>query len=103
MKGNHMETKTCTKCGETKTTDMFYAQRADCKECTKKATGAYYRNNSKAQLKRQAAYYEMNRDDILVYQRKYHAEKRRLVTLKKNSTLSVIKKIKHALHERKVA
>lgn len=75
-------TKQCTKCGEVKTLDAFYAdkrrkdgKRAGCKVCTRK-----YRQENKERIKEKSRkYYEKNRWEIGEYQRKYRQENKELV------------------------
>ena len=40
-----MDTKTCIKCGEIKTIDLFRTKRNQCKNCCKEIYREYYKNN----------------------------------------------------------
>lgn len=66
-----MTTKTCTKCGETKTVDQFGKNRSHpdglqsrCKTCHNACQRAYYDENREERATYASAYYEANRDKI---------------------------------------
>lgn len=69
-----MTTKTCNKCGETKSTDQFYNDRSrrdgltsSCKTCSNARCRAYYEANREQISARVSAHYEANRDKIKAY------------------------------------
>lgn len=73
-----MTTKTCTKCGETKSADQFYKNRTRkngvkprCKTCSDAQHRAYYETNRDKINARRRAYREENRDKINAQSRAY--------------------------------
>ena len=75
--------KTCTKCGETKSLDDFHrnkdgagGRRPDCKECVREYTRRYYEENRDKVRERKHRYREENRDKIRECQRRYYEENR---------------------------
>ena len=75
--------KTCTKCGETKSLDDFHrnktgagGRRPDCKECVQEYTRRYYEENRDKERERNRRYREENRDKMLDYKRRYYEENR---------------------------
>ena len=71
--------KTCTKCGETKSLDDFHrnkdgagGRRPDCKECVREYTRRYYEENRDKVRERKRCHYEENRDN----RRRYYEENR---------------------------
>ena len=90
--------KTCTKCGETKSLDDFHrdkrrpdGRRSDCKECGREYKRRYlegnrdelreyhrrYREENRDKVREcQRRYYEENRDKRLEYDRRYYEENR---------------------------
>jgi hypothetical protein len=84
-------TKTCTKCGLTKTLDQFHnsgrgRRRPDCKSCRRQYRArynaanrdriraqwrSYYDANKTKESERKAAWYQANRERILARQRSY--------------------------------
>lgn len=78
-----MTTKTCTKCGETKTTDQFYKDRASkdglcqqCKACRAARNRAYYEANREECTAKRRAYWEATREERNAQQRAYHEANR---------------------------
>ena len=75
--------KTCTKCGETKSLDDFHrnktgagGRRPDCKECVQEYTRRYYEENRDKELDRNRRYREENRDKVRESARRYREENR---------------------------
>ena len=75
--------KTCTKCGETKSLDGFHRNKGGvdgrhsrCKECRRERKRRYYEENRDKVLESQCSYREENRDKRLEYQRRYREENR---------------------------
>ena len=75
--------KTCTKCGETKSLDGFHRNKGGvdgrhsrCKECRRERKRRYYEENRDKVLESQCSYREENRDKTLDYQRRYREENR---------------------------
>ena len=75
--------KTCTKCGETKSLDDFHrdkrrpdGRKSDCKECVREYKHRYYEENRDKVRQRKHRYYEENRDKVLECKRRYHEENR---------------------------
>lgn len=67
--GDLVQTKTCTKCGETKGLSEYYPQRAGrfgvtsrCKRCCSALAAEYYEGNKDAVLERNSHWLEKNRD-----------------------------------------
>lgn len=75
-----METKTCTKCGETKTLTEFYYRKQDgyytgaCKECVRSANRRYHQSPRAKCLR--AKRESERRDEILALKRKHYYENR---------------------------
>lgn len=75
-----MTTKTCTKCGETKTTDQFYKSRkgkcgvrSQCKTCVRTQQRAYQEENRDKINAQRRAYHEANREECNARNRARHA------------------------------
>ena len=75
--------KTCAKCGETKSLDGFHRNKggvdgrhSHCKECRRERKRRYYEENRDKVLESQRSYREENRDKTLDYQRSYREENR---------------------------
>ena len=75
--------KTCTKCGETKSLDDFHRDKAgaggrrpDCKECVREYARRYYEENRDKRLEYKRRYREENRDKVREYARRYREESR---------------------------
>lgn len=78
-----MTTKTCTKCGETKTTDQFTKDnskrdglRSNCKTCIAPRNRAYKEANRDKIAAQQCAYREANRDRRNAQKRAYREANR---------------------------
>ena len=91
--------KTCTKCGETKSLDGFHRNKGGvdgrhsrCKECRRERKRRYYEENRDKVLESQCSYREENRDKTLDYQRRYREENRDI--------LNQGSKIRHAQNTR---
>ena len=91
--------KTCTKCGETKSLDGFHRNKGGvdgrhsrCKECRRERKRRYYEENRDKVLESQCSYREENRDKRLEYQRRYREENRDIINQEK--------KIHHAQNTR---
>lgn len=76
-------TKQCTKCGEVKALDAFYAQKSgkygrfsSCKECVRRYNEENKDRNSETSRK----YRLENKGKVLKYQRKYREENKGLLT-----------------------
>lgn len=61
--------KTCTKCGETKPLEDFYAKRGTCKICFGARQAIYRSENREAERQRSARHYAETRDARLEYAR----------------------------------
>ena len=75
--------KTCTKCGETKSLDAFHrdktragGRRPYCKECVRESQRRYYEENRDKWLEYARRYHEENRDKVLEYKRRHYEENR---------------------------
>ena len=75
--------KTCTKCGETKSLDDFHrhktgvgGRRPDCKECVREYSRRYYEENRDKWLEYARRYHEENRDKVRERKRSYYEENR---------------------------
>ena len=75
--------KTCTKCGETKSLDDFHrdktgvgGRRSDCKECVREYKRRYREENRDKVLEYKRRYHEENRDKRLESHRRYYEENR---------------------------
>ena len=75
--------KTCTKCGETKSLDDFHRDKAgaggrrpDCKECVQEYARRHYEENRDKERERNRRYREENRDKVLEYGLRYYEENR---------------------------
>ena len=75
--------KTCTKCGETKSLDDFHryktgagGRKPHCKECVREYKRRYYEENRDKELEYARRYHEENRDKVLEYRRCYYEENR---------------------------
>ena len=78
-----METKTCSKCGETKTLDGFYKHSGckygvhpSCKACR----SAYHAKNAETENARSRAYKAANREAISTYNKAYQAKNAEAIT-----------------------
>lgn len=87
-----MTTKTCTKCGETKTVDQFSkdrtkrdGRRPSCKTCTAAQRRAHYEANREQINARQRAYNEANREEISARKRAYRAGHREKISAQKRA------------------
>jgi len=76
-----MDTKTCSKCGETKTLAEFYKKkdckfgvRADCKVCVKSRQAKYHAENRDRIAKRKAKYHAENKEKVREYKAKYRSK-----------------------------
>lgn len=74
-------TKKCTKCGEVKALDSFYADKrrkdgkySSCKCCTAIIGRKYYQENKEAEAERVRKYRQENKERVAEYQRKYRRE-----------------------------
>lgn len=77
------QTKTCSKCGETKELEFFYKKRrgkfgvqAVCKACDAAAAKEHYAANRERRAARQKAWHAANRERVVVYQREYTRTRR---------------------------
>ena len=76
-----METKTCTKCNETKPVSEYYKRgkrrdgsqkyRSECKGCNKKIAAEYYDSNQESIKAKTRAYHHANRDKIVERMARY--------------------------------
>lgn len=57
-------TKVCSKCGQEKPLDKFYAPRADCKECSKARAKQWYESNRKRRYQKHLDWCESNPERI---------------------------------------
>jgi signal recognition particle GTPase len=81
-----METKVCSKCGEEKTSDMFYrSNRYNCKKCIKNKNKEYYSNNAEKIIEKHKEYYSNNAEKIIEKHKEYRKtnKERRKETVKK--------------------
>ena len=106
--------KTCTKCGETKSLDDFHrdktgvgGRRSDCKECVREYKRRYHEENRDKRLEYNRRYREENRDKTLDYQRRHYEENRDKVRERKRryheenrDILNQGNKIRHAQNTR---
>jgi len=82
LTSHKMETRTCTKCGEAKSANMFSKRldsgnyRSDCKACRSKIECERRRNNSEEFKAKDAIYYSSNKEMILEKNREYRKEHR---------------------------
>ena len=93
-----MSSKTCKKCGKTRTEDRFETydngygprQRTACKDCRntkmrgtrKESSRRYYEANREKLLEKHRKYYSENKDIVSKRSRKYYKENRELVRAK---------------------
>jgi len=75
--------KTCTKCGETKSLDDFHrdktragGRRSDCKECVREYKRRYLEENRDKERERNRRYHEENRDKVRERKHRYYEENR---------------------------
>lgn len=85
-----MDTKTCIKCGETKSTTEFYKRsdskdglRNDCKSCRKAKSSAAYHANPGPKRAYQSNWRKANHQHYLEYLRNYYYDNRDLILVKK--------------------
>lgn len=86
------QSKTCTKCGETKVLADFNrhgiskdGRRPDCRECQRARLRRYIKDNREAHNARSRSYYERNKDHVLAKNRAWdtkNQEKRREIALR---------------------
>ena len=82
--------KTCTKCGETKSLDDFHrdktkagGRKSNCKECERERKRRFYEENREKVLERKRRFYEENREKVLERDRRYREENREKVLERK--------------------
>ena len=75
--------KTCTKCGETKSLDDFHRNKGGvdgrhsrCKECRRERNRRYHEENRDKRLEYSRRYHEENRDKVRERKRRYREENR---------------------------
>ena len=102
--------KTCTKCGETKSLDGFHRNKGGvdgrhsrCKECRRERKRRYYEENRDKVLESQCSYREENRDKTLDYQRRYYEENRDIIDQGKKSRYAQYTRTSSLLASRKGA
>ena len=102
--------KTCTKCGETKSLDGFHRNKegvdgrhSRCKECRRERKRRYYEENRDKVLESQCSYREENRDKTLDYQRRYREENRDIIDQGKKSRYAQYTRTSSLLASRKGA
>ncbi len=65
-----METKTCSKCGETKAVELFRQGRNQCKLCIAKIQKDYNEKNKESIAEYMKEYYAKNHDQLKEYRTK---------------------------------
>ncbi|QWI73284.1 hypothetical protein ER45_030495 (plasmid) [Bacillus mycoides] len=77
--GEMVEAKECTKCGEVKALNDYYREkngighrRSSCKECSLKRDAEYYQSNKERIAERDAEYYQKNKEKVSERKSKYY-------------------------------
>ena len=64
-----MVIKTCSKCKQDKPAEDFHKGKAQCKECVKEYSKAYYRQHTEKINQSNRAWKKQNRDKVRIYER----------------------------------